>query len=54
MAKKIIGKNGKNMKKILNHCWNKFNQNSKDFLKLWLWGWGSLHKEGTKKWECND
>lgn len=54
MAKKIIGKNGKNMKKILNSCQLKFNINSKDFLKLRLRGKGSLHREGNKKKECND
>ena len=56
MAKKIIGKQGKNMKAIINECKALTEQSrfSKDFLKLRLRGKGSFHKEGSKRKECND
>lgn len=56
IAKKIIGKKGKNMKFIIESCqkFAKLKFIPRDFLKLRLRGKGSLHREGNKKKECND
>ena len=56
LAKKIIGKQGKNMKNIIKTCEGlvKEKERQKDFLKLRLRGKGSSHKEGDHKEECKE
>lgn len=56
VAKKVIGKSGKNMKTIIDKCQRffKLEKIPRDFLKLRLRGRGSFHREGSKKKECND
>lgn len=56
LAKKIIGKKGKNMKNVLTQCESMFKGNKipKDFLKLRLRGKGSSYKEGSTNKESDE
>lgn len=56
LAKKIIGRQGRNMKVILKACEKIYGEENipKDFLKLRLRGQGSSHREGNENEESNE